>query len=341
MTPSATTDIGSSLLPLVDSFGRRHTSLRISVTDRCNIRCFYCMPSEGVVFRPRTELLSFEEIERFVRALVPLGVDKLRLTGGEPLVRADLPELVRMLAAIPGIRDLALTTNGMLLNKQAAALHMAGLRRINISLDTLSEETFQQITRRQGLDLVLAGIAAAQEAGFDEIRLNAIAIRGLTEQEIIPLASFARDRKLELRFIEFMPLDAEHHWSTQQVLTGAEIRRVIEEHWGPLQVSPRDKASQPAVDFCFADGGTIGFINPVSEPFCGDCNRLRLTAEGQVRNCLFSTVEWDARHVLRGGGSDDDLRALVRESVAAKAAAHGIGQSDFHQPQRAMYQIGG
>ena len=208
--------------PLVDSFGRRHTSLRISVTDRCNIRCFYCMPAEGVVFRPRTELLTFEEIERFARALVPLGVDKLRLTGGEPLVRADLPELVRMLAAIPGIRDLALTTNGMLLDKQAAALQAAGLRRINISLDTLSEETFEIITRRQGLDLVLAGIAAAQEAGFDEIRLNAIAIRGLTEQEIIPLASFARDRKLELRFIEFMPLDAEHHWSTQQVLTGAE-----------------------------------------------------------------------------------------------------------------------
>lgn len=341
MTANQTNDITTQMPALVDSFGRRHTSLRISVTDRCNIRCFYCMPAEGVVFRPRAELLTFEEIERFARALAPLGVDKLRLTGGEPLVRADLPELVRLLAAIPGVRDLALTTNGMLLDKQAAALHAAGLRRINISLDTLSEKTFEKITRRQGLDLVLAGIAAAQEAGFDEIRLNAIAIRGLTEQEIIPLASFARDRKLELRFIEFMPLDAEHHWSTQQVLTGAEIRRVVEEHWGPLQVAPRDNASQPAVDFHFADGGTIGFINPVSEPFCGDCNRLRLTAEGQVRNCLFSTVEWDARRVLRGGGSDDDLRALVRASVAAKAAAHGIGQSDFHQPERAMYQIGG
>jgi cyclic pyranopterin phosphate synthase len=326
---------------LVDSFGRRHTSLRISVTDRCNIRCFYCMPAEGVVFRPRTELLTFEEIERLVRALAPLGVDKLRLTGGEPLLRADLSELVRMLATIPGIRDLALTTNGMLLDKQAAALQGAGLRRLNISLDTLSEATFERITRRQGLDRVLAGITAAQEAGFDEIRLNAIAIRGLTEEEIIPLAGFARDRKLELRFIEFMPLDAEHHWSTEQVLTGAEIRRVIEEHWGPLQVAPRGNASQPAVDFCFTDGGKVGFINPVSEPFCGDCNRLRLTAEGQVRNCLFSTVEWDARRVLRHGGSDEDLRTLVRESVAAKAAAHGVGQSDFHQPERAMYQIGG
>lgn len=342
MTPHATTDVGSSLPPLVDGFGRRHTNLRISVTDRCNIRCFYCMPAEGVVFRPREELLTFEEIEQFVRALVPLGIDKLRLTGGEPLVRADLPTLVELLAVIPGVRDIALTTNGMLLDSQAAALKQAGLRRLNISLDTLREEVFERITRRQGLDRVLAGIAAAQEAGFEEIRLNAVAIRGLTEEEIIPLAEFARERGLELRFIEFMPLDAEHHWSNDQLLTGADIRRVVEGRWGPLIPAPRSNPSQPAVDFHFADGrGSIGFINPVSEPFCGDCNRLRLTAEGQVRNCLFSTVEWDARRVLRGGGSDDDLRALVRASVAAKAAAHGIGQSDFHQPERAMYQIGG
>jgi len=332
----------TSMPPLVDSFGRRHTSLRISVTDRCNIRCFYCMPAEGVVFRPRAELLTFEEIERFVRALVPLGVDKLRLTGGEPLVRADLSHLVQKLAAVPGVRDLALTTNGMLLDEQAAALKAAGLRRVNISLDTLREEVFERITRRQGLDRVLTGIAAAQDAGFEEIRLNAVAIRGLTEEEIIPLAEFARDRGLELRFIEFMPLDAEHHWSNDQLLTGADIRRTVENRWGPLIPAPRSNPSQPAVDFKFADGrGSIGFINPVSEPFCGDCNRLRLTAEGQVRNCLFSAVEWDARRVLRDGGSDDELRTLVRESVAAKAAAHGIGQSDFHQPERAMYQIGG
>jgi cyclic pyranopterin phosphate synthase len=347
MTPSATADIGTSLPPLVDGFGRRHTNLRISVTDRCNIRCFYCMPAEGVLFRPREELLTFEEIERFVRALVPLGIDKLRLTGGEPLVRADLPTLVELLAAVPGVRDIALTTNGMLLDSQATALKQAGLRRLNISLDTLREEVFERITRRQGLDRVLAGIAAAQGAGFEEIRLNAVAIRGLTEEEIIPLAEFARERGLELRFIEFMPLDAEHHWSNDQLLTGADVRRVVESRWGPLTLAPRSNPSQPAVDYHFADGqfadgrGSIGFINPVSEPFCGDCNRLRLTAEGQVRNCLFSTVEWDARRVLRGGGSDDDLRALVRESVAAKAAAHGIGQSDFHQPERAMYQIGG
>jgi cyclic pyranopterin phosphate synthase len=332
----------TSMLPLIDSFGRRHTSLRISVTDRCNIRCFYCMPAEGVVFRPRAELLTFEEIERFVRALVPMGVNKLRLTGGEPLVRADLPHLVEKLAAVSGVRDLALTTNGMLLDEQATALKSAGLRRVNISLDTLREEVFERITRRQGLNRVLAGIAAAQDAGFEEIRLNAVAIRGLTEEEIIPLAEFARDRGLELRFIEFMPLDAEHHWSNDQLLTGADIRRTVENRWGPLIPALRSNPSQPAVDFKFADGrGSIGFINPVSEPFCGDCNRLRLTAEGQVRNCLFSTVEWDARRVLRESGSDDDLRNLVRESVAAKAAAHGIGQSDFHQPERAMYQIGG
>lgn len=328
--------------PLVDGFGRAHTSLRISVTDRCNIRCFYCMPAEGVVFRPREELLTFEEIERFVRALVPLGVNKLRLTGGEPLVRAELPELVRKLAAIPGIRDIALTTNGMLLEEQAEALKAAGLRRINISLDTLREEVFQQITRRPGVDRVLAGIAAAQRVGFETIRLNAVAIHGITETEIIPLAEFARARNLELRFIEFMPLDADHHWSSDQLLTGEKIRSILENHFGPLTPAPRANLSQPATDYDFADRrGGIGFINPVSEPFCGDCNRLRLTAEGQVRNCLFSTVEWDARRLLRGGAGDDELRTLVRECVAAKAAAHGIGQRDFHQPERAMYQIGG
>ena len=328
--------------PLLDGFGRRHTNLRISVTDRCNIRCFYCMPAEGVVFRPRDELLTFEEIERVVRAVVPLGIDKIRLTGGEPLVRAELPALVARLASIPGLRDLALTTNGMLLDEQAAALKAARLRRVNVSLDTLREEMFARITRRTGLDRVLAGIAAAQDAGFEQIRLNAVAIRGMTEDDIVPLVQFARDRDMEMRFIEFMPLDAERHWTEDEVLTGAAIRRIVEDRFGPLVEASRTDPSQPAVDFRFADGrGAIGFINPVSEPFCGDCNRLRLTAEGQIRNCLFSTVEWDARRVLRGGGTDDELRALVRDCVAAKAAAHGIGQGDFQRPERAMYQIGG
>jgi GTP 3',8-cyclase len=342
-TPANTDEtLVSGESPLVDGFGRRHTNLRISVTDRCNIRCFYCMPAEGVVFRPREELLTFEEIERFVRALVPLGVNKLRLTGGEPLLRAELPILVRKLTVIDGVRDIALTTNGMLLDEQAEALKAAGLQRINISLDTLREEIFQQITRRSGVNRVLAGIAAAQCAGFDRIRLNAVSIQGITESEIIPLAEFARERDLELRFIEFMPLDADHHWTNDQLLTGAAIRRILESEFGPLVPAGRADASQPAMDFEFADGrGGIGFINPVSEPFCGDCNRLRLTAEGQVRNCLFSTVEWDARRLLRAGASAAELRALVRDCVAAKAAAHGIGQRDFHQPERAMYQIGG
>jgi cyclic pyranopterin phosphate synthase len=327
---------------LVDAFGRRHTSLRISVTDRCNIRCFYCMPNEGVVFRSRDELLTFEEIDRFVRAVAPLGIRTIRLTGGEPLVRHDLDQLVRLLAGIPGIDDLALTTNGMLLAEQAEALRRAGLRRINISIDALREETFQKISRRPGLNRVLAGIAAAQAVGFEQIRLNAVSIRGITENEILPLVAFARERDLELRFIEFMPLDAEQHWTNDEVLTGREILRRVEAELGPLAPAERDDPSQPAVDFRFADGrGGLGFINSVSEPFCEGCNRLRLTAEGQVRNCLFSTVEWDARAVLRGGGSDDELRDLVRDCVAAKARAHGIGSAEFHRPQRAMYQIGG
>jgi GTP 3',8-cyclase len=328
--------------PLIDGFNRRHTSLRISVTDRCNIRCFYCMPNEGVVFRRRDELLTFEEIERFVRAVAPLGIHKLRLTGGEPLVRADLHRLVRLLAGIPGVDDLALTTNGMLLDEQAEALHAAGLKRINVSLDAMHEEVFQQISRRPGLDRVFAGIAAAQRVGFQQIRLNAVAMRGITEDEIIPLVEFARAQNLELRFIEFMPLDAEQHWTSAEVLTGAELRRIVEATLGPLTPAPRPDASQPAVDFRFADErGALGFINSVSEPFCGTCNRLRLTAEGQVRNCLFSTVEWDARALLRGGGTDEELRTLLQDCVAAKARAHAIGEADFQRPARAMYQIGG
>jgi cyclic pyranopterin phosphate synthase len=271
-----------------------------------------------------------------------MGVHRLRLTGGEPLVRADLPRLVKMLAALPGVDDLALTTNGILLEEQAADLKQAGLERVNISLDTLSEEVFQKISRREGLDRVLAGIAAAQRVGFAQIRLNAIAIHGLTEEEIIPLARFARERGLELRFIEYMPLDAEQHWQSSDVLDGQAIRRILEAEFGPLVPVGRPHASQPASDFQYADGrGRIGLIQPVSQPFCGDCDRLRLTAEGQVRNCLFSTAEWDARALLRGDGSDDEIADLVRDCIRAKAPAHGINTIDFVRPERAMYQIGG
>jgi len=328
--------------PLVDRLGRMHTNLRVSVTDRCNIRCFYCMPAENVVFQPREQLLSFEEIERFVRVAVSFGVNKVRLTGGEPLVRSDLHRLVNRLANVPGIDDLALTTNGLLLVEQAAELKAAGLERLNISLDTLDENTFQRIARRPGLQRVLDGISAAQQEGFEKIRLNAVAIRNLTEKEIVPLAEFARTHALELRFIEFMPLDADGDWNHDDVLTGSTLRQLLEAAFCPLEPVQRPDPSQPAMDFRFADGGgTIGFINPVSEPFCDNCNRLRLTAEGQVRNCLFSTVEWDARELLRGGGTDKQIAELVRACVAAKKPGHGMDEPDFLRPEKAMYQIGG
>lgn len=328
--------------PLVDSFGRVHDSLRISVTDRCNIRCFYCMPDERIRFKPRDELLTFEEIARVANVAAKLGVRKLRLTGGEPLLRAGLPTLVRMLADIPGIEDLALTTNGILLAEQAAALKAAGLQRLNVSLDALSEATFERISRRKGLDRILQGIEAAIREGFPKLRLNAVAIRGLTEPEVFDLVAYARERDLELRFIEYMPLDAEGKWDREQVLTGAEIRRQIEDRFGPLVPAERPDPSQPAVDFRFADGrGLVGFIEPITQPFCGACNRLRITAEGQFRNCLFSIEEWDARALMRGGADDADLATLVRNCVAAKKPGHGIDSPDFLRPDRAMYQIGG
>jgi cyclic pyranopterin phosphate synthase len=328
--------------PLIDAFGRVHTNLRVSVTDRCNIRCFYCMPAEHVQFKPRHELLTFEEIERFVRVVARLGVNKIRLTGGEPLVRQELASLVRNIARVPGIRDIALTTNGMLLADQAQALKEAGLHRLNISLDSLDPETFFRISRREGLDLVLEGIHAARRVGFEKIKLNAVAIKGITEPDIVPLGKFAREHGMEMRFIEFMPLDAEGNWGNDQVLSGSQIRDVLEAALGPLVALERDDPSQPATDYVFADGiGQIGFINPISQPFCQSCNRLRLTAEGQVRNCLFSTEEWDARQLLRGSSSDDEIADLVRMSVGAKQAGHGINSDEFCKPARAMYQIGG
>ena len=337
-----TGDRTNSCGPLVDGLGRVHTNLRLSVTDRCNIRCFYCMPADHVVFRPREELLTFEEIERFVLVAASLGVSKLRLTGGEPLVRSDISKLVGRLAAVPGIKDLAMTTNGLLLAEQAADLRAAGLDRLNVSLDTMSEATFERISRRTGLQKVLDGIFAARQAGFEKIRLNAVAIRGLSEDDLVPLTEFSRQHDFQLRFIEFMPLDADGVWNDSQVLTGQVIREILENAFGPLAAVERDDPSQPAVDYRFVDGrGQIGFINPVSQPFCSDCNRLRLTAEGQVRNCLFSNEEWDARALLRGEATDDELRRLVRDCVAAKKPAHGIGEADFEKPTRAMYQIGG
>jgi cyclic pyranopterin phosphate synthase len=300
------------------------------------------MPAENVNFRPRDELLSYEEIERFASVAARLGINRLRITGGEPLVRNNLAELIERLSAIDGIHDIALTTNGILLAEQAAKLKTAGLQRLNISLDTLDDDVFFQLSRRRGIDQVIAGIHAAKQLGFERIRLNAIAIKSITEQEIVPLAKFARQHDLELRFIEFMPLDADDQWQRQQVLTGDKIKDILEVSFCNLVPVTRNDPSQPAVDFQFSDGqGRIGFINPLSQPFCHNCNRIRITAEGQLRNCLFSTTEWDARKLLRNQGSDEQLEALIRSCVRGKNAAHGIDSDTFIKPQRAMYQIGG
>jgi len=332
MTPAA---------PLVDRFGRVHTDLRVSVTDRCNLRCTYCMPLEAV-FKPREDLLTFEEIARLARVAAGLGVRTIRLTGGEPLLRRDLPELVRQLVAVPGIDEVALTTNGLLLADLAEPLRRAGLGRLNVSLDSLDPAVFEAIARRTGLDRVLAGLAAARRAAFRSIRINAVSIRGLTEGEIVPLARFCRDGGFHLRFIEFMPLDAEEAWEQGRVLSGDDVRALLEREIGPLVPEPAADPGQPARDYCWPDGrGRVGFIDPVTSPFCDRCDRLRLTADGQFRNCLFSTVEWDVREVLRGGGDDAAIARMLRECVAAKRAAHGIDTPAFERPARAMYQIGG
>jgi cyclic pyranopterin phosphate synthase len=298
------------------------------------------MPAEAI-FRPREELLAYEEIARVAAVAAGLGVHTIRLTGGEPLLRRDLATLVDLLVAVPGIDEVALTTNGLLLAEQAAALAAAGLRRLNVSLDSLREDVFERIARRRGLDRVLAGLAAARRAGFAEIRINAVSIRGLTEGEIVPLARFCRREGFHLRFIEFMPLDAEEAWDRARVLSGADVRAILEREIGPLVAETAGDPGQPALDYRWADGGRVGFINPVTRPFCDRCDRLRLTADGQFRNCLFSTTEWDVKALLRGGGSDEEIAALLRECVAAKKAAHGIDTPDFARPARAMYQIGG
>lgn len=329
-------------LPLVDSFGRVHTNLRISVTDRCNIRCFYCMPADNVEFMDRSELLTFEEIERFVRVAVPLGLRKIRLTGGEPLVRRNLHRLVRKLAAIEGIDDIGLTTNGILLAEQARELYDAGLRRINVSLDALDPVKFEKITRRQGYEKVIAGIRAAQEVGFDPVKVNAVAVRGLTEDEIVPFGRFARETGVEIRFIEFMPLDADNAWQREKVLFAHEIVETLERGIMPLTPRPGQDPHAPASEFVFADGvGTIGFIASVSRPFCLSCDRFRITADGKLRNCLFSLDETDVKSLLRSGADDSQIAAAIRASIAAKKEGHEINTARFIQPGRPMYSIGG
>jgi cyclic pyranopterin phosphate synthase len=324
---------------LIDTFGRKHNNLRISVTDRCNLRCTYCMPEE-VVFMDRAELLTFEEIAHFVRVAASLGIDKVRLTGGEPLMRRELPKLVSLIAAIPGIKDVGLTTNGILLAEQAQALHDAGLRRINISLDTLNPDRFRQLARRDGLERVLEGIAAAKRAGFDPVKLNAVSIRGVTEHEVIPLARYARENGLELRFIEYMPIGAEA-WEREKVYFADEILAQLAEAFGPLAPAPDGDPRAPAQEWVYADGGRVGIIASVSRPFCLSCNRVRLTADGKLRNCLFALTEVDVKHYLRQRYDDAALAEAIRRNITDKWEGHEINTARFVKPLRTMHAIGG
>jgi cyclic pyranopterin phosphate synthase len=328
--------------PLADSWGREIKSVRVSVTDKCNFRCTYCMPAEGLEWLARAEVLSFEEIGRLVTVLARLGVDEVRLTGGEPLVRRDLPVLVRMLADTPGVRDLSLTTNGILLDRLAQPLVDAGLRRINVSLDSLDHVRFTELTRRDALDKVLRGLEEAERhPELRPIKINCVAIKGFTEEDVPRLAALARRKPYVVRFIEFMPLDADEGWRDDQVLTGAEIRALIEAEHGPLVELPA-KASSTARRFSFADGnGEVGFVNPVSEPFCSTCDRIRLTADGQLRTCLFSRREWDLKTPMRAGANDEELTALLRTAVAHKELKHRINEPGFVRASRSMSQIGG
>jgi cyclic pyranopterin phosphate synthase len=328
-----------ALEPLVDGHGRRITDLRLSVTDRCNFRCQYCMPAEGLPWLERDAILHFEEIERIVALLARMGIASLRLTGGEPLVRRDFPRLAAMLA--PLVEDLSVTTNGYLLERDAAALVEAGINRFNVSVDSLQRDRFFAMTRRDALPQVLRGLEAlAAHPEAHPIKVNAVALRGFTEEEILPFARFAREHPYEVRFIEFMPLDADRAWTRDQVLTGEEIRAAIQAVY-PLEAEPREPSATARV-YRFADGaGRIGFINPVSEPFCGDCDRIRLTADGKLRTCLFSLNETDLREPLRNGSTDADLERIVRDAIWRKELKHHVNEPGFIQPARTMSAIGG
>ncbi len=329
------------LEPLKDGHGRLIGDLRVSVTDRCNFRCQYCMPAEGLPWLERDEILTFEEIARVVGLLAAMGVGDIRLTGGEPLVRRDFPRLAAMLTQLDAVREVSVTTNGFLLERDAEALVRAGVDRFNVSIDSLQADRFYELTRRDALPQVLRGLERL--AAFPEahpIKVNAVAIRDFTEDEVLPFAEFARRTPFEIRFIEFMPLDADHAWTPDQVLTGEEIRAAIDAVY-PLEPEPREPHATARV-YRFADGrGRIGFINPVSEPFCGDCNRIRLTADGRLRTCLFSLNETDLRGPMRAGAEDRALEQLIRDAVWRKELKHHVGEPGFIQPARTMSAIGG
>lgn len=324
---------------LTDSFNRIHNNLRISVTDRCNLRCVYCMPEEPA-FLPREEMLSFEEIARFSEVAALLGINKVRLTGGEPLMRRDLDRLVKLIAAIPGIEDLGLTTNGLLLASHAKTLHDAGLRRLNVSLDTLDPGRFRELSRRDGVEQVIEGLHAAKAAGFHPIKVNAVAIRGYAERDVVPLARFCREQGFELRFIEYMPIGAES-WEREKCFFAHEILDLLESNFGPLNPARDYDPRAPAMAFEFTDGGgRVGIIASVSRPFCRSCNRIRLTADGKLRNCLFALDETDVKGMIRANDTTG-IAAAIRANVQSKWEGHEINSAKFVKPARTMHAIGG
>ena len=328
---------------LVDSYGRRIKSMRISITDRCNFRCVYCMPAEGLPWLPRADILTYEEVTRLSRVAVSLGIEQIRLTGGEPTVRRDLPDLVHMLSGIPGLRSLSLTTNGVLLTKLAGKLAEAGLTRINVSLDTLLRDKFIQLARRDALAQVLAGLEELERyPSIRPIKVNAVAMRGFTESEVLDFARLARRKPYVIRWIEFMPLDADQIWRKEDILTGDEIRSIIEQEYGPLVPVVSGDPSETARRFTFPDGnGEVGFINPVSHPFCASCDRIRLTADGHLRTCLFAQEETDLRPLLRSKVDDEQLAQAIRVAVWHKELKHYIGDKRFRRSARSMSMIGG
>ncbi len=328
---------------LKDSYGRAIRDLRVSLTDRCNFRCFYCLPHGEPPIAPKEQMLSYEEIEFLVEIFVSLGIEKIRLTGGEPMMRRDIETIIAKLAALkPRLHDLALTTNGYFLPERAEALKAAGLDRVTISIDSLKRDVFTRMTGVDVLERVLAGIEAAQRARLTPIKINAVVVRGHNENEVADFAAFAREHDVQMRFIEFMPLDSGHEWSRTDVVSGREIRERVEERF-PLVAATVRRGSETSSRWRFADGapGEIGIIAPVTEPFCGACSRIRLTADGQIRTCLFSTVEHSLRDVLRGGATRAEIVEYIESVVLKKEPRHYINDPDFMQPARTMSFIGG
>jgi cyclic pyranopterin phosphate synthase len=339
MLPSTPTDAPAAG-PLVDTFGRTGSDLRISVTDRCNFRCTYCMPAQGLDWLPKDEILTFEELTRLLRLFVKLGVRSLKVTGGEPTVRADLPTLVGMFREAGPDLDISLTTNGVLLERLAAPLADAGIDRATVSCDSLLRHRFVEMTRRDALEKVLRGLRAAESAGLTPIKINCVVIGGTNDDEVVGFARWARETAYEVRFIEYMPLDAQHAWERRKVVPARTVLERIAEVF-PLVAD--DSGGQPATTYSFADGapGRIGVIPSVTEPFCDSCNRMRLTAEGQFRSCLFSLEETDLRGPMRAGAGDDELESAIRVAMWGKWSGHRINHADFVQPARSMSMIGG